>query len=144
MDVGILDRFDDRTLTCPPFHNQKTNTSISGNTAQWLLHGILDHTVDRLLPIVEAYQIRVAHFHDQLHRLGAAFGKTQTSAVMDTKLDLLWIHRRVAVLKPLLKHLLRTVPADLQLYYQVRRRETPGIRIDRSIDCLPNVHRNES
>jgi hypothetical protein len=98
---------------------KKTNASISGNTAQWLLHGILDHTVDRLLPIVEAYQVRIAHFQDQVHLRGAAFGKKQTSEVMDTKLDLLWIHRRVALLKPLLKHLLRTVPPDLTLYYQV-------------------------
>lgn len=98
---------------------KQTNASISGNTAQWLLHSILDHTVDRLLPIVEAYQVRVAYFQDTLYRRAADFGKTQTSEVMDTKLDLLWIHRRVALLKPLLKHLLRTVPADLQLYYQV-------------------------
>ena len=95
-----------------------TNGTVVGNTAQWLLHSILDHTVDRLVPVVEAYQIRVSYFQDMLHQSGANFGKAKTKAVMDTKLDLLWLQRRVALLKPILRQLMRTVPPELQLYYQ--------------------------
>ncbi len=95
-----------------------TNSTALDNTAQWLLHSIFDHTVDRLAPIVEAYQIRVSYFQDMLHERGANFGKGKTKAVMDTKLDLLWLQRRVALLKPILRQLMRTVPPELQLYYQ--------------------------
>jgi len=95
-----------------------TNGAVVGNTSQWLVHSILDHTVDSLVPVVEAYQIRVSYFQDMLHQSGANFGKAKTKAVMDTKLDLLWLQRRVALLKPILRQLTRTVPPELQLYYQ--------------------------
>ena len=96
-----------------------TNGRVVGDTAQWLLHSIMDHTVDRLLPIVECYQIRVSYFQDMLHQRGANFGKKKLKDVMDSKLDLLWLQRRIALLKPMLRHLMRTVgDVDLGLYYQ--------------------------
>lgn len=95
-----------------------TRGTVEENSTHWLLHSILDYNVDRLVPIVEAYQIRVSYFQDMLHQSGANFGKGRTKMVMDTKLDLLWLQRRVALSKPIIRQLIRIAPTELQLYYQ--------------------------
>lgn len=123
MSVTIASDQEDNAFDMQMMHEvaesiYHTNSTALDNTAQWLFHSIFDHTVDRLAPIVEAYQIRVSYFQDMLHERGANFGKDKTKAVMDTKLDLLWLQRRVALLKPILRQLMRTVPPELQLYYQ--------------------------
>jgi hypothetical protein len=36
----------------------QSNSTIIGNTSQWLLHGILDYAIDRFMRVVDVYQER--------------------------------------------------------------------------------------